>query len=174
MLSLNSDGIDMNLEAILKAQMLGFKVVEIPATLEWAQSSTAESRKGRRSLGDLFRTSFRYFFFGYLFNPNVLFLAPLIISSSVFVIYFISLVELLIRRFYENVGKTHLLAVVSDAMRWTFENYTHAYYFLVLSVAISLFLFIAWFLTKQSKFYFEQNYRLLSSMLSARRKRIEE
>jgi len=175
-LSLRSDGMDINLEIILKAQMLGLHVAEIPATLRWKTVSKSKSKQRRRSKMNILRTIYRYFFFGYLFNPNFLFLIPLFFSLFIFLIYLISLLNILIGKFQYFIVKESdpVLLAMSHALRWTFANYTHAFYFLISSLVISFFLFIAWFITKQNKFYFEQNYSLLSSILSVHRKLLEK
>jgi dolichol-phosphate mannosyltransferase len=175
-LSLKSDGMDINLEIILKAQMLGLHVAEIPAILKWKPISKSKSKQRRRSKMNILRTIYRYFFFGYLFSPNFLFLIPLCFSLFIFLVYFFTLLRVLINKFqYFLVTQSDpLLLAISHALRWAFANYAHAFYFLISSLVISFFLFIAWFLTKQNKFYFEQNYSLLSSLLSVQRKLLEK
>ena len=162
----------INLEIILKAQMLGLHVAEIPAILRWHPISKSKSGEKRRSKMNILRTIYRYFFFGYLFSPNFLFLIPLCFSVCIFLVYSISLVKIFSGKFqYFLLSESApLLLATSHALRWTFNNYTHAFYFLISSLVVSFFLFIAWFITKQNKFYFEQNYSLMSSILKAYRK----
>lgn len=171
-LPLNSDGMEMNLEVILKAQMLNLHVTEIPAVLKWAANKGVESKRRKRSSWNILKSIFRYLFFGYLFNPNLLFLMPLFLSLSVFALYGFSLSFLTISRikYFLNNEPDQLALAISNSIRWTFANYTHAFYFLISSLVVSLFFFIIWFVTKQNKFYFEQTYSLASSLLEAQRK----
>jgi glycosyltransferase involved in cell wall biosynthesis len=175
-LSLNSDGMDINLEIILKAQMLGLHVIEVPATLNWQTSCALKSENKRKSKMKVLRTVSKYFFFGYLFNPNILFLVPMSFSSLVFLIYFFSLSGIIMRKLKYLVAdeSVPILWGASKALRWTFANYTHAFYFLLASLAISFFLFVAWFISKQIKFYFEQHYSLGSAMFSMHRRFLKE
>lgn len=169
LLPLNSNGMEINLEIILKAQMMNLYVTEIPAMLKW--SSSKNSRRKRPTV-NLLKTMFRYSFFGLLFSPNILFLVPLALMLSMFLIYGFSLFKILIGRVSYGLGELSLpvLKATSEAIRWTFLNYTHAFYFLIASLVISFFLFTVWFISKQNKFYFEQNYSLLHSLILTLRK----
>ena len=172
MLPLNSDGMEINLEIILKAQMLGLHVTEIPATLKWEKSKTSQPKRRSRSYRNLMQTISRYFFFGYLFNPNILFLIPMLVSLAVFIVYAVSLSVIMLDKLQTFMGMDAqpFLIAASNAIRAAFADHTHAFYFLISSLGVSFFLFIAWFVTKQNKFYYEQNYSLSALLLSAQKK----
>lgn len=170
LLPVNSNGMEINLEIILKAQMMNLHVTEIPATLKW---SSEKNRKRRRTKLSLLKSIFRYSFFSLLFSPNTLFLMPLTLTLSVFLIYLFSLLKIVFNRISHGVEKSSLplLESISEALRWAFLNYTHAFYFLIASLIISFFLLTAWFISRQNKFYFEQTHALLHSLIVANRKR---
>ncbi len=176
MLPLNSEGEEINLEIILKAQMLNLHVTEIPATLKWNPQKELKKKRKRTLNMVLIKRIFKYLFFGLLFNPSILFLTPLCVTLPVFLIYFFSLLKILIVqiKFYSIEFSEPFLEATSNALRWTFANYTHAFYFLILFLGISFFFFIAWFISQQNKFYFEQNYSFLSSLISAQGNTIEK
>lgn len=169
LLPVNSNGMEINLEIILKAQMMNFHVTEIPATLKW---SSGKNRKRGRTKLSLLKSIFRYSFFCLLFSPNVLFLMPLVLTLSVFFVYLFSLLRIFFNRISYGVEESSLpiLELISEAIRWSFLNYLHAFYFLIASLIISFFLLTAWFLSRQNKFYFEQTHALLHSLIVANRK----
>lgn len=172
MLPLNSDGEEINLEIVLKAQMLNLHITEIPATLKWDPQKSLKKKRRKTSSLVLLRRIFKYLFFGFLFNPSTLFLTPLYITIPILLIYFVSLIRLLIIRtkFYSIDASISILQAISNATRWTFANYTHAFYFLISALGVSFFFFIAWFISQQNKFYFEQNYSFLSSLVLSNQK----
>ena len=73
-LNLRSMGADINTEIIYKAELLGAKVVEIPAHLDWTFSQS--NGKRRRSPISLASNTNAYLFSGFMFRPVVFFIAP--------------------------------------------------------------------------------------------------
>lgn len=169
LLPVNSNGMEMNLEIILKAQMMNLHVTEVPATLKW---SSGKNRKRGRTKLSLLKSIFRYSFFSLLFSPNALFLIPLALTLSVFLVYCFSLSRIIFDRISYGIENSSLpfLESISEAIRWAFLNYTHAFYFLITSLIILFFLLTAWFIARQSKFYFEQTHALLHSLFVSNRK----
>lgn len=168
LLPVNSNGMEINLEIILKAQMMNLHVTEIPATLKW---SSGKGRKRGRTNLSLLKSIFRYSFFSLLFSPNTLFLMPLVLTLSVFLIYSFSLLKIVFNRitYVAETSSLPLLESISEGLRWSFLNYTHAFYFLITSLIILFFLLTAWFISRQNKFYFEQTHALLHSLITANR-----
>jgi glycosyltransferase involved in cell wall biosynthesis len=73
-LDLRSMGTDINTEILYKADLLGAKVVEIPAHLDW---SFAESGGRRRSsFGALAHSTNAYLLSGFMFRPVLFFIGP--------------------------------------------------------------------------------------------------
>jgi glycosyltransferase involved in cell wall biosynthesis len=73
-LNLRSMGADINTEILYKAELLGAKVVEIPAHLDWTFSQS--NGKRRRSPITLASSTNAYLFSGFMFRPVVFFIAP--------------------------------------------------------------------------------------------------
>jgi glycosyltransferase involved in cell wall biosynthesis len=73
-LNLRSMGTDINTEILYKAQLLGAKVSEIPAHLDWTFSGSGGKR--RRSPISLASSTNAYLFSGFMFRPVVFFIGP--------------------------------------------------------------------------------------------------
>ena len=73
-LNLRSMGTDINTEILYKAELLGAKVVEIPAHLDWTFSQTGGTR--RRSPITLASSANAYLFSGFMFRPVLFFIGP--------------------------------------------------------------------------------------------------
>jgi glycosyltransferase involved in cell wall biosynthesis len=73
-LNLRSMGTDINTEILYKAELLGAKVVEIPAHLDWTFSRTGGKR--RKSPITLASSANAYLFSGFIFRPVVFFIGP--------------------------------------------------------------------------------------------------
>ena len=73
-LNLRSMGSDINTEILYKAQLLGAKVGEIPAHLDWTFGATGGKR--RRSPISLASSTNAYLFSGFMFRPVVFFIGP--------------------------------------------------------------------------------------------------
>jgi glycosyltransferase involved in cell wall biosynthesis len=73
-LNLRSMGTEINTEILYKAALLGAKVVEIPAHLDWTFSETMGKR--RRSPISLKSSANGYLFSGFMFRPVIFFIAP--------------------------------------------------------------------------------------------------
>ena len=84
-LILFSHGKDIHLEIIQKARILGYRILEIPATLKWLPAKRSNAAKGM-SVGDLCRMSSRHLFFNFLFRPSSLFMIPIGVLSIIVVI----------------------------------------------------------------------------------------
>lgn len=167
-LPLGSHGMEINLEAVLKAEIFGLHIEEVPAVLKWSEAGRAGSikKKSRRSYLNLFGTIYKYSFFSMLFNPSILFTIPQILLIPVFLIYFTSLCYRFVNSFFNFLSSGQVWNfALSNSLRLTFETYQHGFYIALVSAMVSMFLFLAWFISKQNKFYFEQNHIIMSRIL---------
>jgi glycosyltransferase involved in cell wall biosynthesis len=73
-LNLRSMGADINTEILYKAELLGARVVEIPAHLDWTFGESGGKR--RRSPISLASSTNAYLFSGFMFRPVMFFIAP--------------------------------------------------------------------------------------------------
>jgi glycosyltransferase involved in cell wall biosynthesis len=64
-----SDGMDLQLEVLAKARMMGFRIAEIPAQLAWSPHKTTRSGVRRISKVHVLSTAFTYLQFGWLQRP---------------------------------------------------------------------------------------------------------
>ena len=68
-LPLEEDGKEFHLEVILKAQALGYRIVEIPSLLEWKQYKHEDNRGKRSSGGKMRRLMVSHSLFSLFANP---------------------------------------------------------------------------------------------------------
>jgi glycosyltransferase involved in cell wall biosynthesis len=73
-LNLRSMGADINTEILYKAELLGARIVEVPAHLDWTFDQT--SGKRRPSPMSLRRSTNAYLFSGFMFRPVIFFIGP--------------------------------------------------------------------------------------------------
>ncbi len=83
-LNLTSMGTDINTEILYKAELLGARVVEIPAHLDWTFSNSGGRR--RRSLGTLANSTNGYLLSGFMFRPVLFFIGPglVVLAAAVY------------------------------------------------------------------------------------------
>ena len=168
-LPLSSHGMEVNLEIILKAEIFGLHIEEIPAVLEWKTSkqlkTQSTNRKKRRSTFSLIKTIFRYSFFSFLFNPGLVFVIPQFFFIPVFLIYLFSLGSNIIVKFMDFLNQDSVTVAISEALNWSYTYHQRAYVFALGSLFCSLIMFLIWFISKQNKFYFEQNHIMFTTLL---------
>lgn len=73
-LNLRSMGPEINAEILYKAELLGARIEEIPAHLDWTFATSGGRR--RRSPGTVTSSTNAYLFSGFMFRPVVFFIAP--------------------------------------------------------------------------------------------------
>lgn len=169
-MALVADGMDINVEIVLKAQILGLHVVEVPGALRWRHgvSSAAEpGNKRRRSKMRVFRSIAANGFLGLLFSTRLLFLVPFLLGLGTSLVYLVTLSLMFGRHVTEILaqGDLGLNAACSAALRSTFAESPHAFFLLTLFAGLTFGIGAIWFIANQSKFYFEQTYAILSAVL---------
>jgi hypothetical protein len=77
-------GPEINTEILYKAELLGAKVTEIPAHLDWTFDRSGGTR--RRSPVSLAKSTNAYLFSGFMFRPVVFFIGPglLVLAAAVY------------------------------------------------------------------------------------------
>jgi glycosyltransferase involved in cell wall biosynthesis len=83
-LNLRSMGPEINTEILYKAELLGARVAEVPAHLDWTFSASGGER--RRSPISLASSTNAYLFSGFMFRPVVFFIGPglLVLAAAVY------------------------------------------------------------------------------------------
>ncbi|MBU0516305.1 MAG: glycosyltransferase family 2 protein [Proteobacteria bacterium] len=156
-LVLTADGSEIQVEVLMKAAMLGFRVVEVPADLVW---SPAKSAGGRRVSKLGVRRAIRtYLRLGWLSRPAYFFF----LLSTVFILPGLYMAGWIV---YRVVAATieHLnlgfLAAVSQALSDVYEAHTYDF---IISGGLLLFGFMMMgfaLLVIQNRFYYEEMYKL--------------
>ncbi len=158
-LVLTSDGMEFQLEVLMKASMMGFRVCEVPAHLEWADEKVAEADFRRVSKMRIFRAIRLYLMLGWLSRPTTVF----ILLALMMLVPGAYMAAVLAVRVLHGVGR-HLgegvLQAISSGLRETFETYTYSTVLCAGLLLLGLQLLAFSLLVLQNKFYFEETYRL--------------
>jgi dolichol-phosphate mannosyltransferase len=169
-LELVSDGKELHLELIQKALLMGYRVKEIPAILHWRDRKRGQSTK-RKLLPELAIFKMRkivlsHLIFNYITNPGMLLFLPIF---SLLTVSFVGSV-MLAGSFFDKMGHDFSLMA---ALRQTLLD-GQLTLIVVLSSLVTLMIFIVfYFLSSQSKRYFDETYTLLMRM-NARIKHLEK
>ncbi|MEM7249813.1 MAG: glycosyltransferase family 2 protein [Pseudomonadota bacterium] len=169
-LELVSDGKDLHLEIIQKAQLMGYRILEVPATLKWRNKQRHRNTKfglPEFALFKMRRTVLSHLIFNYITNPGVLLLIPILALLAAIVFG----CGMLAIAFIHNLAV--LDASLMQVARLTLLNGQLT--LLVVSFAfIFLMVFVGfYFLSFQSKRYFDETYTLMMRM-NSRIRRLEE
>lgn len=164
-LELVSEGKDLHIEIIQKANLLGYRIAEIPATLDWRDKQRAKriGKGWRFPLLAMSGTIASHLVYNYVLRPGSLLVLPVVLLSIVvlmglfFILY--NWISLIIQHWDLGVA-----SALYTALRETLINGG-----LTLTVtggsAFILFIFLAfYFQSHQSKKQFEELYILLARM----------
>jgi len=158
-LVLTSDGMELQLEILMKAYTLGFRVCEIPAELKWDEYKKQNTKLRRVSKMRVFSTIQTYLFLGWLTRPAVIFLTlswflilPGLYMSAMLLLRIIERVP-----YYMDQG---FIDAVSLSIQYVFQAYTYSFiiYGGILLVGMQVFSYAL--LMLQNKYYFEEYFRL--------------
>lgn len=164
-LELVSDGKDLHIEIIQKANLFGYRIAEIPAVLDWRDKSRAK-RVGKGSGFPLFAMSgtiASHLVYNYVLRPGAMLFLPVAALSVVILSGVLMLLVSWIIRSYALLDQGFLTAVY-EGLRQTLlsGSLTLA---LTLGSLVVLLVFVAfYFQSLQSKKQFEELYLLLSRM----------
>ncbi|MEK7447849.1 MAG: glycosyltransferase family 2 protein [Planctomycetota bacterium] len=170
---LTSDGMELQLEIMLKAAMIKARVCEIPARLAWAKQKSADMKFSRVSKMRIFRTMGVYLFLGWLSKPAYFFI---LLSLSLLLTGGYMAFMLVLRTFNSIITNLDYGAfqAISIGLETVYKNYTYSF---IISGGLIIFGFhilgVA-LLTIQNKFYFEEMYKLTEAVLSEKIKKSEE
>ncbi len=169
-LELVSDGKELHLEVIQKALLFGYRIVEIPAILNWRdrKRGQAKSRKlfPEIAIFKMRKTVISHLVFNYITNPGILLLIPILFLLTVIIAGSSALIYTL----GQNI--TQLDLTVMQTLRQTLLDGQLT--LIVVSFAfIFLMIFIGfYFLSFQNKRYFDEVYTIVMRM-NSRIKKIE-
>jgi len=162
-LDLKAKDVDINHEIIFKAQLLGARIVEIPAHLDWGfQKSTS---KNRRSSTRLLRHFFSCLGSGFMFRPIMFFIVPglvlMLLASYTLLWVFIHTVN-----HYEKVSSSLVGfdARFSAAVGAAFQQSPHSFFVGSISLVLAIQLISLGILALQNKRYFEDLFHISTTL----------
>lgn len=156
-LSLISFGKELNLEVLYKAELLGFRILEVPAVLRWPEErKRQENSKGTRSLFALGPVIRSHLLFQLVARPSVLFGMPIAASILVFLYGIYSLISSLVLRFAAGDSSPLRNTLVDGSLTLAVTGF---------SFIVGLLFTVIFFLVVQGKLYFEENYVFLAKVL---------
>jgi glycosyltransferase involved in cell wall biosynthesis len=162
-LYLSSDGMELQLEILMKAAVTGFRVCEIPADLRWADSKAPEAGK-RRSKMKIAKTIGLYLKIGWLSKPAVLFLA----AGAIFFLggaYMALMISIMTLKAIMASGEPTWALAISGGVSLTYAKYTYSFAISsgLLILGFQFLVFALIFI--QSQFYYEELYKIIQETL---------
>lgn len=169
-LELVSNGKELHLEVIQKAQLLGYRIKEIPATLHWRDRKRGQA--GNRKLlpeiaiFKMRKTVLSHLVFNYITNPGILLLIPILSLLVVIAAGSLSLIFALIQNLNE-FDQTLLQTARQTLLDGQLTLIVVSFAFIFLMIFVGFY-----FLSFQSKRYFDETYTAIMRM-NTRIKKIE-
>ena len=168
-LNLKATGMDINPEIIHKAQLLGARIEEVPAHLNWSterlESIQTRPRrsKGRASSMKILRHTWAILFYGFIFRPVMFFILP---SLILFLLSLYANGWVLIHCWsnYQLLLQSNPYPDPTVAVAEAFQQAPHAFVIGGMSLMLSIQLFSLGILAVQSKSYFEEIFYLASAI----------
>jgi glycosyltransferase involved in cell wall biosynthesis len=170
-LNLKSMGMEINTEIIYKALILGARVEEIPAHLDWgphgrARSARVTPRRIRR--GILFSL-----FAGFIIRPFAFFIVPGLLLALVAAYIGVWIGIHVLAHYRELPAGTALDPALSEALARAFRQAPHAFIVGGIALTLSVQLFSLGVLALQVKQYFEELFHFGTRVYSQSRERTE-
>jgi glycosyltransferase involved in cell wall biosynthesis len=165
-LNLKTSGMDINPEVIHKGIVLGAKIEEIPAHLNWRTqndsrraSSDRPKPNRRKSSMKILRHTWNTFYFGFVFRPVMFFIIP---SFLFFLLALYAGGWAAIHSWTNYVTLSKISAVTdpTEAVAAAFQQAPHTFVLGGIFLMLSIQLFSLGILSMQSKRYFEEIFQL--------------
>lgn len=168
-LNLKATGMDINPEIIHKAQLLGARIEEVPAHLNWStQRLESIQRRPRRSKGrassmKIFRHTWAILFYGFIFRPVMFFLLP---SLILFLLSLYANAWVILHCWfnYQALAQITPYPDPTEAVAEAFRQAPHTFVIGGMTLMLSIQLFSLGILAVQSKSYFEEIFYLASAI----------
>lgn len=161
-LDLKSMGMEINPEVIYKAMVLGARIEEIPAHLDWRQQRADGMR--RRSRMKVPRHTLSILLSGFLFRPFMLFLIPGF-ALLLFSLYVNAWMVIHFLAHYRSLSQyTWFLDRASFAVAAAYNQAAHTFIVGLISAVLAIQLISLGVLALQSKRYFEEIFHLGSTI----------
>ena len=163
---LSSDGMELQLEILMKSAVTGFKVCEIPAELKWEEPAAPASQAApkRRSKMKIAKTIGLYLKIGWLSKPAAAFLAlgAVFFSGGAYMALMLSI--LTAKAVLASAEPTWVLAI-SDGVKSSYTKYTYSFAISsgLLILGFQFLVFALLFI--QNQFYYEEMYKIMQETL---------
>lgn len=152
-LNLRSMGTDINTEILYKAELLGAKIVEIPAHLDWTFSQTDGKR--RRSPITLASSANAYLFSGFMFRPVLFFIVPGLLALLA-AVYTLSWVVYRVTGNFLEQTSGGLSARITTAIELSFDAAPHSFVVGGIALMIAFQLISLGIIALQNERYFKE------------------
>jgi hypothetical protein len=152
---LKSLGGEINSEILYKASVLGARVGEIPARLQWP----VRDGPPRRSSMKVYRHTMAMLFSGFLFRPMMFFIAPGIWLLALAAYVNIRMLAHFLAA-YQTFPNHGMLDRTAAAVALAYQQYPHTFIVGGLMLMLSIQLISLGILALQSKSYFEEIFHL--------------
>ena len=160
-LNLRAMGTDINTEILYKAELLGAKVVEIPAHLDWTFSQS--NGKRRRSLNALANSTNGYLVSGFMFRPVVFFIGPgLVVLTAA--LYTLAWVSYHVVAIYWQQTSGSPSAKITTAIRFSYEAAPYSYVVGGIALMIAFQLISLGTLALQNERYFRELFHFSTTL----------
>jgi glycosyltransferase involved in cell wall biosynthesis len=160
-LNLRSMGTDINTEILYKAELLGAKVVEIPAHLDWTFSQSNGRR--RRSLNAFANSTNGYLVSGFMFRPVVFFIGPgLVVLAAA--LYTLAWVFYHVATIYLQQTGGNPSAKITTAIRLSYEAAPYSYVVGGIALMIAFQLISLGTLALQNERYFKELFHFSTTL----------
>jgi glycosyltransferase involved in cell wall biosynthesis len=160
-LNLRSMGTDINTEILYKAELLGAKVVEIPAHLDWTFSQS--NGKRRRSINALANSTNGYLVSGFMFRPVVFFIGPGLVVL-VAALYTLAWVCYHVATIYLQQTGGNPSAKITTAIRISYEAAPYSYVVGGIALMIAFQLISLGTLALQNERYFRELFHFSTTL----------
>ncbi len=154
-LNLKSVGSEINTEILYKATILGARVEEVPAHLDWSGQA---AERARRTSGRHIRRGILFSLLaGFILRPFAFFIVPAVALAAVS-LYPIAWILLHTSRYFEQTSRTQPQwdFAVSEAVALAFQLSPHAFIVGGILVMLAVQLFSLGVISHQVKQYFEE------------------
>lgn len=157
-LELINDGKDLHLEVLYKAEILGFRIQEVPAKLIWRDRDRGQTTGGGISswlwnnpLLKMRRVIVSHFLFNFIARPTLLFFGPILAGFLIALYGMISLITVYLGRVFAGDAQPLRQTLLDGQLTLTLT---------LASFLISVFVLFFLFIASQAKKYFEEQFIL--------------
>lgn len=162
-LDLNSNDKEIHLEILLKARMLGGKILEIPADLFWRQNKLAKThdkrKNNRRTTMNFRKIGSSHIFFALMSKPGLIFLVPGSFLMITALIILINKLWLIMKAIAVGVPAYY-------AIRNSIKSAIPSWGIIVVFIILATQFFTLSFMTNQIKRVYEELYKTLHAMFT--------